>query len=114
MSTQLWWLLATRYQPFGSRPSTPCTSQRTWPTTPIHHLLTAIHSVAMPLSARSVTCRTAVNGSSSFASANGAIAVQQNRTLRASVTDANTPLAVVPIDMREAYGNRAPDSAAAA
>ena len=99
MSTQLWWLLATRYQPFGSRPSSPCTSQRTSPTTPIHQLFTAIHSVAIAFSARSVTWRTAVNGSSSLASANGTIAVTRIRTLSASVTDANTPLAVETIDM---------------
>jgi hypothetical protein len=49
MSTQLWWLGDTRYQPRGSRPSRPCTSQSGWllgRSAAIQALLTATQAVA--------------------------------------------------------------------
>src|SRR6187402_1021721 len=72
MSTQLWWLLDTRYQPRGCRPSMPCTSQRApGRTAAIQALLTATQVDASALSARSAVRRTAGSGTSSLIRAGG-------------------------------------------
>ena len=60
MSTQLWWLLDTRYQPRGCRLFTPCTSHFAGLTAAIQALLLATQREASALTARSQVRRTAV------------------------------------------------------
>ena len=69
MSTHDWWLLLTKYQLCGSRPSTPCTSQVVRWVRPIQPLLHDIHDSAMKSSIGSMARRTVRNGKTNLTEA---------------------------------------------
>ncbi len=92
MSTQLWWLLDTRYQPRGCRLSTPCTSQRAaGPTAAIQALLSATQVEASALSARSAARCTPASGTSNLTSAGGTRLAVTSKVFRPSATPVKTP-----------------------
>src|SRR5512133_3640078 len=94
MSTQLWWLLLTRYQPRRRSPSRPRTSQRMRWTIAIHQPFTAIQPSARAFSARSTPRRAAPKGRASFTRARGIIPEKMARALAASTEPATLPLKV--------------------
>ena len=78
MSTQLRWLLVTRYQPSGRRPSRPLTCHCERFTAISQKLLTLIHNCGMKLSTRSVARRTGQKAAG-LMSAKGVIEAQNSR-----------------------------------
>ena len=90
MSTQLWWLLMTRYQDLVLRPSSPLTRQRVRLMALIQAPLTLTQPVAMLLSAWSHSARTALIGSRNLIRANGSISSAPASVLRATSRLAST------------------------
>ena len=94
MSTQLWWLLLTRYQPWRRCPSWPDRCQRVWPTMSIHHWLTPTQFSAIALIAASETRRADLKGNTSLSRANGIIKVKPIMVLQASASEATVALMI--------------------
>ena len=95
MSTQLWWLLLTRYHPPRRRPSKPVTSQWMRWTRAIQAPFTAIQASARALSTRSAPRRAAPEGSTSFSRATGIMPEKMVTALAASTEPAKLPFSVI-------------------
>ncbi len=81
MSTQLWWLATTMYQPLGSRLSRPCTSQWMPLNSRWFRLFTPIQQLAIAVSILRQPVWIGLTGSSSLNRATIKIAVQQTTVL---------------------------------
>src|SRR5690606_15955331 len=84
MSTQLWWLLVTRYQPSWSSWSRPWTTHSVRPARRIQPLLNAIQLSAMRIITRVRKRCQAGMGSSALSSEQGSSRLRRDRELKTS------------------------------
>ena len=91
ISTQLWWLLVTKYECCLSKPLSPATSQCVRPTRFIQNLLMEIQASALAcIIKRRMRCTSGM-GTSSFTSARINSGQHQNRVLSANIRPASRP-----------------------